>query len=130
VSHARQLAPALRRRLACPLTDGDRGSTVLELVVLAPGLLLFIGLVVFAGRMSLAKQSIAQAADEASRTASIARTQPEADRTACSASPRPSASTPPASPGPQEPRRRSPRRSAASSCWPTWPCQDCPGAEQ
>lgn len=63
----------------------DRGSAVLELVVLAPGLLLFIGLVVFAGRMAIAKQSIAQAADEASRTASIARTQPEAERAAAAA---------------------------------------------
>lgn len=77
-----QFGAALQRRLASRRTGGDRGSVVLELVVLAPGLLLFIGLVVFAGRMSLAKQSIAQAAEEASRTASIARTQPEADSTA------------------------------------------------
>lgn len=78
----RQLMNPLRRRLARRTARGDRGSVTLELVVLAPGLLLFIGMVVFAGRMSLAKQSIAQAADEASRTASIARSQPEADRTA------------------------------------------------
>lgn len=73
---------APRRRAVRRSAEVDRGSVTLELVVLAPGLLLFIGLVVFAGRTSLANQSIAQAANEAARIASIARTQPEADRTA------------------------------------------------
>ncbi len=61
---------------------GDDGSAVLELVVLAPVFALIVALLVFAGRVALADHAVAQAADEAARTASIARTQPEADSTA------------------------------------------------
>lgn len=60
----------------------ERGSATLELVIIGPGLLLFIVLVVYAGRMSVAGQSVQQAADEAARTASIARTQSQADSSA------------------------------------------------
>ena len=63
----------------------DRGSVALELAVLGPALLLFIGLMILAGRMALANQSVAQAADEAARTASIARTQLGASSGASSA---------------------------------------------
>lgn len=63
----------------------DRGSIALELAVLGPALLLFIGLMILAGRMALANQSVAQAADEAARTASIARTQSGASSGASSA---------------------------------------------
>jgi Flp pilus assembly protein TadG len=67
----------LRRRLA-----GERGSVSLELVVLTPGLLLVIGVLIYGGRLELAKQSVQSAASQAAREASIARTQPEANFTA------------------------------------------------
>ena len=73
----------LRRRLA-----GDRGSVSLELVVLAPGLLLIIGVLIYGGRLELAKQSVQSAASQAAREASIARTQPEANSTADAAATR------------------------------------------
>lgn len=60
----------------------ERGSTALELVILAPGLLLFITIVVYAGRVELAGQAVQQAADEAARSASIQRTKAGADATA------------------------------------------------
>ena len=52
----------------------DRGSTTLELVVWAPGLLLLIGLLVVAGRVNTANGAVEQAAVDAARTASAART--------------------------------------------------------
>ena len=67
----------LRRRLG-----GERGSVSLELVVLTPGLLLVIGVLIYGGRLELAKQSVQSAATQAAREASIARTQPEANSTA------------------------------------------------
>lgn len=60
----------------------ERGSATLELVIMAPLLLLFISVMIFGGRVALAGQSVQQAADEAARVASIARTQEEADQTA------------------------------------------------
>jgi Flp pilus assembly protein TadG len=50
----------------------DAGSAALELVVLAPVLLLLIVLVVAAGRLSIAKSSVDAAARDAARQASIA----------------------------------------------------------
>ena len=52
----------------------ERGSTTLELVVWAPGLLLLIGLLTVAGRVNSANAAVEQAAVDAARTASIART--------------------------------------------------------
>ncbi len=52
---------------------GDRGSTTLELVVWAPGLLLLIGLLTVAGRVNSANAAVEQAAVDAARTASSAR---------------------------------------------------------
>lgn len=52
---------------------GDRGSTTLELVVWAPGLLLMIGLLIVAGRVNSANAAVEQAAVDAARTASSAR---------------------------------------------------------
>lgn len=66
-------------------TRDSRGSASLELAILAPGLLLFIAVIVFAGRVSIAGQSVQQAADEAAREASIARTQAQANNRARSA---------------------------------------------
>lgn len=73
----------LRRRLS-----GERGSVSLELVVLTPGLLLVIGVLIYGGRLELAKQSVQSAASQAAREASIARTQPEANSTADAAATR------------------------------------------
>ena len=51
----------------------ERGSATLEIVVLAPVLLLFVILVIFAGRWALAQQAVQAAASEAARAAAIAR---------------------------------------------------------
>lgn len=53
---------------------GEQGSTTLELVVWAPGLLLIVGLLVVAGRVNGANAAVEQAATDAARTASISRT--------------------------------------------------------
>lgn len=55
-------------------SSDDRGSITLELVVWAPGLLLIIGLLTVAGRVSSAHGAVEQAAADAARTASSART--------------------------------------------------------
>jgi Flp pilus assembly protein TadG len=52
---------------------GDAGSTTLELVVWAPGLLLVIALLIVAGRVNSANAAVEQAAVDAARSASIAR---------------------------------------------------------
>ncbi len=57
---------------------GDRGSAALELTILAPGLLLIIGLLVLAGRVSHAQIAVDSAAYAAAREASISRTSAEA----------------------------------------------------
>lgn len=51
----------------------DEGSATVELMILAPALLAFLLLAVFAGRVALARQSVQAAAAEAARSASIAR---------------------------------------------------------
>jgi len=58
----------LRRRRA------DRGAVTLEFVVVAPALLALLGLLVMAGRVAIASNSVESAADEAARSASISRT--------------------------------------------------------
>jgi Flp pilus assembly protein TadG len=50
----------------------DRGSAALELVVLAPAILMLIGVVIAAGRTSSAQSAIEAAARDAARQASIA----------------------------------------------------------
>lgn len=55
------------------MTDRDRGSTTLELVVLVPGLLLVIGLLVVGGRMAVAHTAVQSASSDAARSASLAR---------------------------------------------------------
>ncbi len=57
-----------------PSTD-DRGSATVELVILAPTLLLFLLLAIYAGRVAMARQSVHAAAADAARSASIARTE-------------------------------------------------------
>jgi len=52
----------------------DRGAVTLEFVVVAPALLALLGLLVMAGRVAIASNSVESAADEAARSASISRT--------------------------------------------------------
>jgi Flp pilus assembly protein TadG len=63
-----------RRRWWRRPAGGDWGSSTLELVVWAPGLLLLLGLLVVAGRVNGANAAVEQAAVDAARTASISRT--------------------------------------------------------
>lgn len=60
---------------------GERGSVSLELVIVAPALLLVLGVAIYAGRVTTAGQTVEQAASAAARTASIARTGPVAQTT-------------------------------------------------
>ncbi|MEA2703143.1 MAG: hypothetical protein QOD63_1088 [Actinomycetota bacterium] len=60
----------------------DEGSVTLETVVLAPAFLLFLAVLVVGGRVALAGNAVAEAADEAARAASIARTATTARATA------------------------------------------------
>lgn len=57
-----------------PRLRGERGSITVELAVLAPALLLLLGLLVFAGRIETSSASVEQAARAAARDASLART--------------------------------------------------------
>lgn len=61
---------------------GQRGSTTLELVVWAPGLLLLIALLTVAGRVNSANAAVEQAATDAARTATLARTAASAEQQA------------------------------------------------
>ncbi len=54
--------------------EPDRGSAVIETVVLAPVLLAFVAMVIFGGRWAIAGQAVQAAAADAARAASIART--------------------------------------------------------
>ena len=73
---------AVRRRLR---SRGQDGSASVELVVLAPAVLLILSSMVFAGRVVLAGQTVEHAAGEAARTASIARTPGQARSAATTA---------------------------------------------
>ena len=64
------------------LPRDQRGSSALELVILAPALLLILSVLVFVGRVAVAGQAVQQAAEEAARTASLARSKGHADSTA------------------------------------------------
>lgn len=63
----------------------DRGSAVVEIVLLAPVLLLFVLMVIFAGRWAIAQQAVQAAASEAARAASISRAPGDAAGNATSA---------------------------------------------
>ena len=56
----------------------ERGSAVIETVIGVPAFLLFVALIIFAGRMAIAHQAVEAAATSAARSASISRTQGEA----------------------------------------------------
>jgi Flp pilus assembly protein TadG len=55
--------------------DPERGSAVIEAVIGVPAFMLFVALIVFAGRVAIAHQGVQSAAADAARSASIARTQ-------------------------------------------------------
>lgn len=57
----------------------DEGSTVVEVVILAPALALLIGLIIAGGRLAVAHQAVESSAAAAARAASIARTQADAE---------------------------------------------------
>ena len=53
---------------------GERGSAAIETVVIVPAFLLFVLLIVYAGRVAVTRQAVHAAAAEAARSASLART--------------------------------------------------------
>ena len=61
------------------LRRGERGSASLELAIIAPGLLVIIAVLVFAGRVAMAHQTLDAAAADAVRAASIARSRSAAN---------------------------------------------------
>ena len=63
----------------------ERGSVSLELAILAPALLLLLGVLVLAGRVETSSAAVEQAARAAARDASLART-PDAARATATAS--------------------------------------------
>jgi Flp pilus assembly protein TadG len=62
----------------------DTGNAALELVILAPVILFLLGLVIAAGRTSVAQGSVAAAARDAARQASISLTPAAAETAALS----------------------------------------------
>ena len=58
--------------------QGERGSAVIETVIGVPAFMLFVALIITAGRIQMARQSVDAAAVEAARAASISRTAAEA----------------------------------------------------
>jgi Flp pilus assembly protein TadG len=60
----------------------DRGSAAFEAAIGVPAFLLFIALIIGAGRVAIARQAVEAAAAEGARSASIARTQSAADHDA------------------------------------------------
>lgn len=66
------------------LADSDRGSEPVALAILAPVMILLLGLMVLGGRIAIASSSISGVAGNAARDASIARTAPQAVQIATS----------------------------------------------
>ncbi|HEY7173717.1 MAG TPA: TadE/TadG family type IV pilus assembly protein, partial [Micromonosporaceae bacterium] len=71
-------------RLAPP-EPGDRGASTLEMAILAPVLLMMIGMAVVAMRIQVADQAVEAAAHDAARAASISRTRSEAQQSSLDA---------------------------------------------
>jgi Flp pilus assembly protein TadG len=65
-----------------PELRDERGSAAIEAAVGVPAFLLFIALILGAGRVAIARQAVEAAATEAARSASIERTQPASARAA------------------------------------------------
>ena len=62
----------------------ERGSAVIEAVIGIPAFLLFVSLIIAAGRFTIAQHSVESAANAAARAASISRTQDQAQSAASS----------------------------------------------
>jgi len=60
----------------------ERGSAAIEAAIGVPAFVLFVGLILFAGRTAVAHQAVESAAADAARSASIARTGPAASNDA------------------------------------------------
>ena len=60
-------------------TNRERGSATIEAVIGVPAFLLFVLLIIAAGRIAIARQAVEASAAEAARSASIARTQGQAE---------------------------------------------------
>ena len=78
----RQATARRHRRLAgsvVPWLRRDQGASALEAAILAPVLLMLIGVAVVSMRIEVAEQAVESAAHDAARAASISRTQAEAD---------------------------------------------------
>lgn len=76
---------ALLTRLRARSGPRERGASVVEVVILAPALGLFLALIIAGGRVALAHQAVEASAAEAARAASIARTQGQAGADATTA---------------------------------------------
>jgi Flp pilus assembly protein TadG len=59
-------------------SNRERGSATIEAVIGVPAFLLFVLLIMAAGRIALARQAVEASAAEAARSASISRTQHQA----------------------------------------------------
>ena len=75
----------IRRWLHTRQNPAERGSSVVEVVILAPALGLFLALIIAGGRIAVAHQAVEASASEAARSASIARTQSQAQAVASAA---------------------------------------------
>ena len=63
----------------------DRGSSSIEAAIVVPAFILFVGLLIYAGRTAVARQGVEAVAYDAARSASIARTPAEAQTRAATA---------------------------------------------
>lgn len=82
------VAPARGDRAASTMVASvhdDRGASTLEAAILAPVLLMLIGVAVISMRIEVAAQAVESAAHDAARAASISRTQTEAETAALNA---------------------------------------------
>lgn len=68
----------MRRQWRPAPEDADRGSEAIEAAIGVPAFLLFVALVIAAGRLAIAQQAVEAAADDAARSASISRNQGQA----------------------------------------------------
>ena len=71
--------------MRCRTGRRERGSAAIEAAVGVPAFMLFVALIIIAGRVAIATQAVQSSASEAARVASIARTQGEAGDAAKSA---------------------------------------------
>ncbi|MFH5824713.1 TadE/TadG family type IV pilus assembly protein [Georgenia sp. AZ-5] len=67
------------RRWYSSWLSGENGAAAIEAAIGVPAFMLFIGLIIFAGRVAITHQTVQTAADAAARSASLARTAAQAD---------------------------------------------------